>query len=402
MKLIYAKQEGKEINFYIGGIIGKEVNGTYIESDIMLINKNKLADRINININSEGGEVINGVRIISAIFNSKIPVHTYNLGFAMSMGGLIWLAAKKENRHMSFFSTLMLHAARFINEDGDIVEPENEDDKIYLNVINSSISEIIQGATGKSKNEIASILSKDTHYKAKECIDIGFINKENVIKYDKMPQFNTEATIGEKILTIAAFYKEINNNLKSKNMALVATKLGLNAEASEEAQAAKIDSIIVEKDKALKSVTTLEAKMEKEVEAYKTAKAEAETKISDLEIKLKSFEEKEKTLKAEVAKQTVEAYGEKIKAESKEKMIEMATNDIEGFNALMTSLNFTIKGVDIAAQLDAGSNVLDEATKYGLKAEEMNYEFLWKNKPEVLAKLEKENPTLHATLIANW
>jgi len=404
MKLVYAKKEGKEINFYIGGIIGEEVNGSYIESDILLINKNKLADRINIYINSEGGEVKNGVRIISAIFNSSIPVHTYNRGFAMSMAGFIWLAARKENRHASFFSDLMLHSARFVNQEKEIVIPENEDDKIYLKVVNTMLSDIMQNATGKSKEDIIELLSKDTHFNSDECVLNGLMDSKNIIKYGKMPQFDTEATVQDKILTIAAFYKELDNNLKTNNMTLVAAKLGLNAEASEEAKASKIDSINAEKDKALKSVTTLEATIEKDVQARKEAEAKTTEKIKALETKIQTFEEKEKTLKAEMAKQVVETYEKegKIKAEAKETMIAMAANDLESFKALMNSLNFTVKGVDIAAQLQGTSNITEEAAKYGIKAEEMNYEFLWKNKPEVLAKLEKDNPALHATLVANW
>ena len=219
-----------------------------------------------------------------------------------------------------------------------------------------------------------------------------------------MPQFNTEATIHDKILTIAAFYKEINNNLKKDNMTLVAAKLGLTAEASEDAKAAKIDSINAEKDKALKSVTTLEATIEKDAQARKEAEAKSTEKITALESKLKSFEEKEKSLKAEMAKQTIETYEKegKIKAESKEKMIQMATDDLEGFNALMASINFTVKGVDIVAQLQVTSNLVEEAAKYGVKAEEMNYDFLWKNKPEVLEAIKSRNETLYATLEKNW
>jgi ATP-dependent protease ClpP protease subunit len=71
---------------------------------------------------------LEGFKIISAILNSEIPVHTYNDGFAMSMGFFIWISAKKENRHMSAFATNMIHAARFVDENGMMVEPENADE----------------------------------------------------------------------------------------------------------------------------------------------------------------------------------------------------------------------------------------------------------------------------------
>lgn len=65
--------------------------------------------RINVRINSYGGEVYHGMPIITAIQRSKAEVHTYIDGLAASMAGVIWLSGK--HRHMAKNAMLMLHSA---------------------------------------------------------------------------------------------------------------------------------------------------------------------------------------------------------------------------------------------------------------------------------------------------
>lgn len=62
---------------------------------------------IEIHLDSYGGSVYDGFSIVSAMLNSKTPIHTYVPGYAMSMGLALFMAGSK--RYVSRFSTLMYH-----------------------------------------------------------------------------------------------------------------------------------------------------------------------------------------------------------------------------------------------------------------------------------------------------
>ena len=65
--------------------------------------------KINVRINSPGGEIFHGSAIVTAIRNCAAEVHTYIDGVAASMAGVIWMAGKK--RSMAKNAMLMLHSA---------------------------------------------------------------------------------------------------------------------------------------------------------------------------------------------------------------------------------------------------------------------------------------------------
>lgn len=105
-------------------IISEEITeGTskYILEQILKINQydneqdEKVKDferkPIKIIINTYGGSIYNGFAIISAIEQSKTPIHTYVYGYAMSMGLLIAVSGHK--RFASRMSTYMYHGIVF-------------------------------------------------------------------------------------------------------------------------------------------------------------------------------------------------------------------------------------------------------------------------------------------------
>lgn len=66
-------------------------------------------NRINVRINSPGGNVFEGAAIINALRSSKASIHTYVDGVAASMAAVIW--ATGEKKHMAGNASLMFHAA---------------------------------------------------------------------------------------------------------------------------------------------------------------------------------------------------------------------------------------------------------------------------------------------------
>lgn len=68
-------------------------------------------DKINVRINSPGGNVWEGLAICNAIRASKKEIHTWNDGIAASMGAVILVSAKEGNRHAAKGSVTMVHSA---------------------------------------------------------------------------------------------------------------------------------------------------------------------------------------------------------------------------------------------------------------------------------------------------
>jgi len=63
--------------------------------------------KIHVRINSNGGDVFEGITIFNALRNSKCEIHTYIDGIAASMGSVIAMAGKKV--FMSKYARLMTH-----------------------------------------------------------------------------------------------------------------------------------------------------------------------------------------------------------------------------------------------------------------------------------------------------
>ena len=391
MNLIYAKKtEDRVIEFHINDTIGDRINGAYIESDMSFINMNKLADRINFRINSEGGSVLEGVKIISAILKSDIPVHTYNDGIAMSMGMYIWLAAKKENRHMVSFGSNMIHAARFVDDEtGEMVITEDPEANVYLNVLNKMLADITQGATGKSKEDVLKLMAKDTFLNSEETYQHGLINKENIIAFEDMPQFKSEASISEKIKSIAAFYKKQNTNTMT-SYKTVAAQLELQADASE-------NSIV----NAISAIKDAKAKVEKDLGDAQAKISAKDKKIGELEASIADYKNKEKELQKTMIKAEVsEAIkAGKFKEEDRDELEAMAIENPKMFKTFVAKAQVQkiVEAPDIAAKL-TGDDITAMAAKYGVPAADMNYWDLWQNHASVLARLEAEAPKFYSKL----
>ena len=60
-------------------------------------------------INSYGGDIKHGWAIANALLNTALDVHTYNDGLAASAAAIIYLGAKKENRHYGSLAAWMFH-----------------------------------------------------------------------------------------------------------------------------------------------------------------------------------------------------------------------------------------------------------------------------------------------------
>lgn len=256
------------INTHIGFDVedGMGVDGAEFQRELLQLDSMG-KKRIQVWINSPGGNVMDGYNIFSAICDSKTPVDTYAKGMVASIAGAIFMAGRK--RYMTDYSCLMMH------------NPFGGDDKKQLGVMKDSIATMIQSKSNIPVNEVSYMMDKTTWMDPAECYEKGFCNEIEVTS-----QANKKYTGNPK-----AFWKvshEILNNVFTKNttMTKVTNKLKLTDSANEDAIVSAIESIennlteandaLTAKADELKTAQDSLAKLQGEFDALKAEKDAAD------------------------------------------------------------------------------------------------------------------------------
>jgi ATP-dependent Clp protease protease subunit len=264
MGYLFEDKDGiREIMCY--GTFGETLDGNYIGSLIRETPEN-FTD-IHIHILSDGGDIINGLGIITAILFTAIPVTTFNDGVAASMAGVIYLAGK--TRKMFDFALLMLHEPNFWGMTAD----EVSDDKVKEALIRfkEMLLRLIVNATGKTEEEVTEILSKDTWYNAEEAKAMGLVDE--VIQSDFKDLLNQPAKV--IITKIAA---KLKNTMELKP---ISEALGLQDTATVE----DIKTAIT----ALKDQAALIEGLNGRITEFEAEKEELNTEILRLSGEIKSI-----------------------------------------------------------------------------------------------------------------
>lgn len=160
----------------------------WVDSDVSSANLSaQLADLdvdvINVNINSYGGEVAEGLAIYNALKRHKAKVRTCCDGFACSIASVIFMAG--DERIMNEASLLMIHnafsfaegdanALRKMADDLDLIT--NQSKKIYL--ANSNIDEAA----------LTELMDKETFIEPKDALEMGFATSVVAISADHPAQ----------------------------------------------------------------------------------------------------------------------------------------------------------------------------------------------------------------------
>ncbi|MBQ9570405.1 MAG: Clp protease ClpP [Prevotella sp.] len=153
------------------GEIGGEVNS----GDVMreLIEAERSYGRIDVRINSVGGEVYAGIAIFNALRQSKADIHIYIDGIAASMASAIALCGKPVE--MSRYARLMVHTVRggCWGTKKDMADCIRE-----LETLEGILCQMYASKLGKSEDEIRSLyFDGDDHWlSAQEALDQGFID----------------------------------------------------------------------------------------------------------------------------------------------------------------------------------------------------------------------------------
>ena len=145
-----------------------------------------LTGKVDVRINSNGGEVYSGIAIFNALKNSKADITIYVDGIAASMASVIALCGKPVQ--MSRYARLMLHSVQgscYGNKDemlGCIREIESLED---------TLCEMYAARMGRDKDEIRSLYfdGKDHWLRADEALALGLI--DGIYDADPVPEDST-------------------------------------------------------------------------------------------------------------------------------------------------------------------------------------------------------------------
>jgi ATP-dependent Clp endopeptidase proteolytic subunit ClpP len=317
------------INNFIGfddekgyGIIGSQFQNELLALDGME------KKRIQVWINSPGGNVTDGYDIYAAILKTKTPVDTICTGMAASIAGVDFQAGRK--RIMMDYSFLMYHNP--YNEDGS-------SDK-SLDAIRDSLAIMIASRSGKSEDAIRKIMNKTTYISAQEALENGFCDeiqdsgelnmKRKISAPSEAKSYWSEC---DKIMN-SILNPQINN--KMTDLQRINNKLGLNPDASEDSTVDAIQAVLDKAEKAEEDKKKAEedkkkaeedcTKSEEDLKALKAKLKKAEEDADDLRSKIKKMEEDEEDRKKAKAEED-----KKAKAKAEEDAADKAKNLIEDF-----------------------------------------------------------------------
>lgn len=299
---------------------------------------------IDVWITSEGGNVLEGEKIYSAIMHCTAKVDTYCMGMAASIAAVIFQAGR--TRYMCDFAKQMFH------EVSGALPSE-------LITFNSTIATMVSERTGTAHDVVLGMMKRTTWMLAQEALEKGFCdsivsssdaNKGRLSKAANIKDFHAESVL---IMNKAVEdRKPVNQNRHT--MLKVTNRLGLNKEANEDA----IDGAVSELQN---KISALEIENKSKEDALKDAKDKAEKAAKDYEDMKNGFEkldeekkEGEKKAKEEKAKNLVKTYANRFDSSKPETVTnweKKAFEDPEGTEELLKSIPVNAKAKNLTPEL---------------------------------------------------
>ena len=151
-----------------------------------LLEAEALTGKVDVRINSNGGEVYSGIAIFNALKNSKADITIYVDGIAASMASVIALCGKPVQ--MSRYARLMLHSVQgscYGNKD------EMKNCIREIEALEDTLCEMYATRMGKDKEEIRAMYfdGRDHWLRADEALALGLI--DGIYDADPVPEGST-------------------------------------------------------------------------------------------------------------------------------------------------------------------------------------------------------------------
>ena len=301
-------------------------------------------DEIKIRINSNGGSVLDGFGIFTAIQNAKTPINTYVDGIAASIAGIIAMAGAK--RFIVDFGRIMIHDPHFNKPSEDV----NAKDAEVLAGIKDSLVKIFTNNTKKTADEVSAIMSNESWYNAEDAKAEGFVDE--ILQTARIKEL-AAASVSEvynaiKMADELPKEKTINQP-KKEQMDNLKTHFKLGADATEADVLAKI------------------ADLETQADALKTANEALTQDKEQLESEKETLDKAVDQLKANIADLTVSAAIKegKVSAKDKEALVDNAVKDLAGFNTILNSVK--LAPVSITDTIKEGEKDTDDRSAWTIR-----------------------------------
>jgi len=379
--------KGQTPTILLYGDIGVNEDGTGISgarvAQAILDLENKGYKTLDVRINSNGGNVMDGYSIYSAIKESSMFVTTYNDGMAGSIASIILLAGSKV--YAQPYSSILIH------------EPYTEataTDKIknLLESTRASLASMISTRSKLPLDQVESLMKKETIFTAQEAKEqYGLVDE--ILPIDNFTKKLVENSVlkNKSIYTqencAVTIYNACKSIIQKKRMDKITNKLKLQNEASEDA--------IVE---AIEKIQTKDTSIE-------TENTDLKDKLALLQDELKAYKiEKEKSLDREALEVVENAIQSgKFKSDAKESMIILAKSNIEAFKTSFGAITPTVvnkQAVKITDNINSNNTTKNYMTNnLDLVRASWSFKDWRKNDPSGLKKLEKEQPEMYNALL---
>lgn len=170
-------------------IYGDITSWPWFEGDVSAVNLSKQLEamgdvsKIDVFINSYGGEVAEGLAIYNALKRHKAKVVTHCDGFACSIASVIFMAG--DERVMSEASLLMIHNA-WTWASGNSAELRKQADD--LDKITQASVEAYKAHSSLSEEEIKELMNNETWILPEEALSYGFATSVDKTESDKASQ----------------------------------------------------------------------------------------------------------------------------------------------------------------------------------------------------------------------
>lgn len=217
---VIVNKEKREATVRMYGAIGYDIDGNDLAHQVS--DMDEYADTVHLLINSNGGDVSQGLSIVSSILSSKAYIHAHVNGIAASMAAVIAVSADKVT--MQDFAKMMIHDPYFT---GSGKNKLSDRDKKALDCITDTLRTILS-RRGCKKEKIAQLMSEETWFSAEEAKAAGLADE--VVSTPRKEELCglTATEILNRIMN------EMTNPLKNENMKEIAKALGLPETATEQ------------------------------------------------------------------------------------------------------------------------------------------------------------------------
>ena len=190
-------QNNQAADLYIFGDITKYAWPEYgEESGVTIVNKLKAldVDKINVHINSYGGDVSEGLAIYNVLREHKAEVVTICDGFACSAASVVFMAGSR--RVMSPASLLMIHNAWTIALGNAAALRKTADD---IETITQASVEAYKRGASISEEEIKALMDAETWILPEQAVDYGFATEIDEAEDDGSAKQSAFGLIVEKL-----------------------------------------------------------------------------------------------------------------------------------------------------------------------------------------------------------